>query len=548
MFSNKGLREGAAYLDSAVEAIRNGEYYPIGLMPRQIDLIDPFTRTTDVVALLRTLRARQHGFTHAVVANPFANIRFELRRNEKEQSSDADYLIEREAMSRARLLAEYDRILYESIQDVLDADPHEAGRRVPVLVMSDLVDDNLFRATVDRVWDLCRSDEFFAEKIYSCVPESMRPKKHKKMNLAELKALPGQSFHNAWGRMDYVVHQIAYVALIGGKKLGHAREQDYDQITFEVAQRLGFRQYDLSFEEMPVAEARREVPYAAVTMQSAAIQNDALGVMRSLQPLHPPEGQFDYDMARAQMDYLRSEIEFSSQVYVQMLRRCNELQIDDNLKGQLLEAIIFRAVREAVFSLSNSPYPWWRFIFHESGLLKFLKRRMTIEEFENSAPLLPFRCERLRDESAESFMARFVNGLIHNNGPEIAGLPERGTRKTLCNLIYDFVNAAAGEHAEAAKWLLDYRGAFHWRLLHKEVPCVPGYSADQFQEERFKNLQEFLNAIRGTRFENIYRQLVEMPEIPELEEAAGDEAAVRQLLQSPFLGDEVKKYFAERMS
>lgn len=410
--------------EQLTELPRGAEYYPVGLSPYQLDPTDPYAKTTDMFALIKALRARSHGKTHLLVANPYSNI--------LANASEATPQI---AQEKAHRLARADQILYEAIQDVLE-EQGDTSERIPVQIMSEIIDDEKFSAMMYRLTTLVQSNRMFAEAVYVCVPENFRPRAHRTKTLAQLSNLPGDHMRKMYQRMDYVLQQIAQVLLLNGRKLGHIKETSYNAVTVFAADLLDISTVGLSFEQMDPQGASGTVPYRTIHQNIGQIREGIISVETDLGMLSESwlfrEEEFDGKYNAAQKHVATMDL-----LYRKMLARSN---------ADLEPAIKFRYVREMILTLIHGPEPVYQFIFEESGILNVLNGSMTIEEFEHHVSLLPFQCaSRKPNEAPESYFIRFVDALLHHDGPVITGLRQIGIQYKMCEKIHQLAERQPGD-------------------------------------------------------------------------------------------------------
>lgn len=406
------------------ELPRNAEYYGMGLSPYQLDPKDPYAKSEDAFALIKSLRQRSHGNTFLLVANSYSNI---LANSPGETPQ--------EAQEKANRLARADQILYEAIQDVLE-EQGDTSERVPVQIMSDMLDDQKFSALMYRLTTLIQTNSMFAEAVYSCVPESFRPRKHTRKSLTELTTLPGDHIRKMYQRMDYVLQQIAQVLLLKGRKLGHIKETSYNAVTVFAAELLNIPTVGLSFEQMDPEGANGTVPYRTIHQNIGQIRAGVisvetdLGMLKNSYLFRESERDTEYNAAQnhvATMDLL----------YQKMLARA---------EPDLQPAIKFRYVREMILTLIHGPEPVYKYIFKKSNITEVLSGTMTLEAFETYKSPLPFHCTpRGENEASESYFIRLVNALLHNDGPVISGLRQTGIQYKMCEKIHQLAEQQRGD-------------------------------------------------------------------------------------------------------
>jgi hypothetical protein len=475
-----------------LERLRRGEYYPVGLPPRQQDVNDPYSKTMDVVHLIQALQL-QLGETFLVVAHPPSNILDRLRRVEAKKSNPrAEAFLMIEANERSRAIALKDQILYESIQDEL------SGPRVPVVLMSDLTVGPEFEALLRMIRSMCSQDQEFAEAVYATVPHSFRPRAHRTKTLAQLRELSGGSFQKAHGKMDYVLTQIAEVLFLNGRKLGHSGEQGYNQVTVMAAQRLGL--VSPAFQTIEISSAEGSNPYRAIRqgvrgnferalsanlslkiLKDQGIDLDGLDLLGNLQMIQASEAQRAEEYPK-----LQDHSEFIMRLYSRMLERAEG-------RPKVQEAIALQYAEEIVLTLTNGTEPVYKFLFEETGVLDVIAGKLDLEDFADRTNFLPIKCPQRKDESASAHFVRFVDDLLHGGGPVIPRMKRTGVQYRLCEALNDLVP----ETNEAA-WEVPY-SIFH-RMMFTMPPVIENgemVGADELTDKRWKALAEFIATIKA---------------------------------------------------
>lgn len=511
--------------EKVTELPRGAEYYPVGLSPYQLDPIDPYAKTTDIFALIKSLRQRSRRNTFLLVANPYSNI----LANSSEATPE-------EAQRKAHRLARADQILYEAIQDVLQeqGDRHE---RIPVQIMSEMIDEQKFSALMYRLTTLMQSNSMFAEAVYSCVPENFRPRAHRTKTFTELAALPGNHIRKMYQRMDYVLQQIAQVLLLKGRKLGHIRETSYNAVTIFAADLLGISTDGLSFEQLDPEGASGTIPYRTVAQGVDEIRTGiisaetGLGMLKESYLFREEERDTEYSAAQ-------KHVATMGLLYKKMLARSKNTDLEPAIK--------FRYVREILLTLIHGTHPVYAFLCEEAGISEVLNGTISLEEFEQRTCLLPFTCDaRKPNEALEEYFIRYVNALIHHHGPKTPDLGEKGIQAEMCDKIYELsgIKMLTGyeKRVYADGWYMRYV-EFHQYLLMKQVPLYTSVSVDELQTARFNMLSIFFNLIRGTDLENVYRRYMGMPIHPG-QLPPGDRTALKKLFESDLWGDNAREYF-----
>jgi len=411
-------------VETLSELPHHAEYYGMGLAPYQIDPTDPFAKSKDIFELIKALRQRSKGNTYILVANSYSNV--------LANSPGASL---QEGQDMANRLARVDQILYEAVQDVLE-NQGDSGRRIPVHIMSDLIDGQKFSALMYRLTTLIRTNPVFAEAVYACVPESFRPKKHAKKTLSELAKLPGDNMVKMYQRMDYVLQQIAQVLLLKGKKLGHAKENAYNDVAIFAASLLDISTASLSFEQLDLQDASGTVPYRTVRQCISQIREGIisaetdLGMLSECWLFRETELDEKYDAAQEHVSTM-------DLLYREMLIRAD---------ADLQPTIKFRYVREMICTLIHGPEPVYAYIFSKSGVLDVINGSMSLDDFEKQNYELPFLCTpRGEDEPKESYFIRFVDALLHNDGPMIPGLRQTGIQYKMCEKIHQLAEQQPGD-------------------------------------------------------------------------------------------------------
>ncbi|MBT7703202.1 hypothetical protein HN748_03135, partial [Candidatus Peregrinibacteria bacterium] len=273
-----------------LEVLGQGQWYPLGLPPLQMEVEDPFFKTQDGIRLMEELgRRRAAGESvYAVVANSKVNIENELARRYPEMSE-----YEREAMAeeKRRLIGIKDQLFWAAVQ-VFNADEARLKGEdmdvVPVFMMSDFESEEGFDVLHQDVLNLFNFEQNseFVEAVYECVPRNKRPRKHKNKNYEGLVTLGNENHLRAMNAAcRYVLYQIAMVLFTGGVKLGHKDEKPYDEATKMAQNLLGSHPFakELEFEEVEVPEATGANPYRAGIGMKAARRPDSFTSYASLE-------------------------------------------------------------------------------------------------------------------------------------------------------------------------------------------------------------------------------------------------------------------------
>ena len=496
------------------ETLETREYYPVGMAPRQVELTDPYAVSSSLLSLIYDLRQRD-GAPTLLMADAHANIQRNLASNDPE-----------EARAKAHELAEYYKLMCEGIQDV--ADEEGVGERLPVRIMSEMVERADFENLMKDLRRLFWENEGFRDMVYHCVPRSQRPKRHRDKTLSELKASSETAYQKALDATEYVFQQISYVLLLDGKKLGHEGEWNYDRISEEAARLLGRESANLKFETVKPEGAEDVVHYAATKITRASVRKDLVSAQQDLGFIdHANRGEdFDPEIYE-QFDEAEMKYKKMNAIYEKMIERA---------EGEMEEIVRFRYVREILFTLLTRS-EMFRFIFAESGLTDVIEGKTPLKKLGENPNLLPFECEKHPDESDERYFLRYADALIHERGPVFRHSGEMSITTIICNKVAELMenhryrgggwNEEAGYLGMTKYCFTRYPKRNEYKLL-KTPP-------DQQEQVGFKLLKELLDTIRGTDLENMWRRLMGLPRVEGLPE--GDMGRLEELMKHEIWGD-----------
>lgn len=480
-----------------IEVLTGANYYPVGISPRQKDVADPLSKTTDVFLLLKELMKRPQP-TYLVIANA---------QSHRDKSA----------------LEEAEQIMYESIQEII-AEDQGLTSHVEVVVLSELIDDQKFQALYQQVVSLAQTDPQFAAMVYECVPANYRPRAHRRKAYHQL---PPTSIPAAFKAMDYVFQQIAQVILMNGRKLGHQLEEAYNDVTIEAARRLNLPTANLTFETIDLAEATGTVPYRAVGQKIDETRDGLLSAQADLGLLSESWLFREAELDR-RYDAIQNKTKLMNRLYSKML---------DKAPAHLHDVLKFRFAREVITTLIHGPRPIYRFLFESTGLLDYLRGTITIDEFESQTCLLPFSCPRLPNESEHAYILRYIDALLHNDGPVIPTIKRTGIQALKCQRLHQLApdHNPGGWH-EFCKHYFDE--------LFFQTGLIRGVPIEEIAQRSHQVLQDLFDIITGTDLENIYNNFFgsnfKMP--PERELPRGNHQALRQLMQSPLWSEHFRRH------
>lgn len=279
---SRALSADLMELDEAyfwLNGLAHGSWYAVGLPPQQTCVEEAFSKTEDVFKLLKELMrlAKENPNVFLVVANPPNNVFSHLKHSRKEAGLPVNKkVLYEEALEEVRLIGLKDKVFYDAVQTRVCEEAEAEGtgsqlRGVNVLLMSRLNEHPHFAELLETVGNLFDTNESFAEAVYCCVPDSLRPRGHRDKTYKRLSELPGEAaLQEAQERIPYVLYQIAVVLFLGGEKLGHPGEVVYDRATQMAAEAL---KTDIrrppTFRPLPLPNALGKNPYRAVRAENA---------------------------------------------------------------------------------------------------------------------------------------------------------------------------------------------------------------------------------------------------------------------------------------
>jgi|GEM_PF-4861961 hypothetical protein len=556
---------------SDLEKLSGGEYYPVGLAPRVSHL---GAKTMDVFRMMRGLRGRSVGKTFFYMANIPAN-------------EDAE----------ARGLEEL--VFYETVQDMLDESEPGYGERIPVLLMSQMDEESLgFEAMLERVRKECCGNPEFEEAVYAAVPKNMRhrrfrKKKHtlgylreskgigdddlKKRFLAstyeEFEALPKLTapLKNAYEKMEYVLQQVALVLCLRGRKLGHEREEIYDEAARIAARILKFGETHFDRQTISFEGEDGTIPYREENQVEGEVNTTLLSAHDSLEvsrlPTHILDTKDLVEVMRIiqgreqyrdrEYDRLKKRLGLADRLYGGMINRAKILpDVEEPMRVRVSESIAFRYASEIIMTLAEGPKKFYVSLFEETGIMRVVRGKQTIAQWKGASHLLPFSCVQNEGETDTHYFLRFVNELLHDEGPVI---PDQGRTGVIYGLSCKLRKLAGIEEAEGDDfdlrnhaWSLHY-GGFTYRMFFRSNMLVWDKEGERLltpeesTERKWETMKAFFDIIRNTPLELIYRTYMGLSTEGLIAQDRFDPEAFLPFLTTPHLGDDLKAYFCHSL-
>ncbi len=426
---------------------RTDVYFPVGLPPMQRKPGEHFIQSVDALNLVRRIAEVAPGAC-ILVADPFSNFK-------------KGNITDDQAREAALRVAEGKQVFWQALASIVE---EETGVEVPVYIMSEVVDRDEVDALIKNIWDLIDENGRFAEMVYSCVPDFWLNEVQKNSAYSQL---TGRNLNKAKKRMSYVVEQIALV-MDDKTKLGHDGEDRYNHVTRE-ASKLLCRPCPRFVNIVP-GEGN---PYRAMR---ARFGNRMRGVLSASGLNFEPYARdlekdkwapgFDLleyeERGREDRDSLAKSVAFIKDLYSRMVSISTH-------KPELREVIAEQICREVVMCLDAIEHrPYFHHLFEASGVLDVL-RGMEVSELDGRGTELPFECPMMEGESESAYFVRYVNRLIHDDGPVVSGF-QHGPLSELTNMLCE-LEGVGPNHYPLDERYAAWREQFHlwWRRLDLPV-------------------------------------------------------------------------------
>ncbi len=430
-----------------LEQLETTGYYPVGLPPRQTTVGELYAKSDDATQLMKALSKHVGGSPVLLIGDQESNIYRSLLHQAQKfspQSETSQAKLREEARRRARLIAKKDQAFYQGLQDFLESSG-ETHRRVPVGVMSELLDPTAFTELCAQVQTCILEDPKLAAQCFEAIPKRHLKKTSRKKSYTEL--TDGQR-EDVILMMDYVFQQIAHGLCFQSTKWGHANESAYDELTRQVASHLGLS--CPQFERLPLQDAEGISPYRTVLQKTQKAASKVLSGDQNIAGLASPDFEAIYEGAHlgelslfeavqaadretqnyhAEADRLMLDFRRTQAIYHASFRHAETEDVRQLLKAQY--------AKELFMMLGRSPFsPKYSDLVQKSGLAQWIDKGMTLEEATQDSEL-PFECYRKEGESDADYGLRYLASLLCSIGLHVPGLGRKGFHYIACEEICD---------------------------------------------------------------------------------------------------------------